>query len=177
MRADHLSLDGLRARRSASDDDPHRHGVSPALSAARAAARLRPHSTVWLSREPLSDRATPPRPALAPTHRTGERALANARMALSAVWRADGPRSHPRRASARARLLRLRHVTAYQSRCQDRDPSDVCPHAPVLVSPLARTEPMLVALCRGISRRCSRAAPMLGVASPRLGRTQVGVVR
>ena len=100
---------------SVAHDDAHRDGVSPALRAARAAARLRPHSAVWLSRQRLSHRAPRARPALTPTAlrharrrprhrrpgtvRDAERRWSSARSSPRSSWprspSASTPHEHP----------------------------------------------------------------------------------
>ena len=71
-RARHVSVEGLRPRRSAAHDDAIGDGVSAPLRPAHPAARLRPHPAVGVSREHLSHRPRGPRaharsPRRAPT--------------------------------------------------------------------------------------------------------------
>ena len=114
-------MERLRAGESLAHDDAHRDGVSPPVRATRPAAGLRPHSAVWLSRQHVSHRASRARSAPPPTTRaTLDDVFDTARMALSALRSADGPRPDHLQAPADRRHTRLRHLMSLQPRHRDR---------------------------------------------------------
>ena len=171
-----LSLEGLRPRRSASHDDAHRDGVSATLRAARAAARLRAHSAVWLSRQSLSNRAPRARPTFC-SRRTpppaDDRRRPRRRWACPRCGAPDDRRAHPHGARNSRRPLSASTPHDARARRHDRRrTSDVAAHAAVVVCSDRRPAEHLHRL--RIPRRHATAPPACRIRSRADGRPRSG---
>ena len=167
-------MEGLCAGESVALDDAYGDGVSPPLRATRPATRLRPHSAMWLSREHVPHRASRARSTPPPTRSAATAdVLDNARLALPAMWSADGHRADPLSGPAGHGHLRPRHLMSAQRqrpdrRLRQRDRSRVRQGMPRLVIPShcighrLRTLDVLI-----VGRRRSRADDPPVIGSPR----------
>ena len=163
-----LLVEGLRPRPCAAHDDAHRDGVSPALGPARAPTWFRPHSAVWISRQPVSHRAPRGRPARHLTViATRGAVLDTARLALSAMRSADGHRPDPLGAPAGHCHTRLRHLMTRRRRPDRHLRRRGGPRVRCGV-PRSRVRP------RPLARRSRTARPAEGVPPPLPRRRPLG---
>src|SRR5579859_6086562 len=105
-------MEGLRSRQPTAYDDPSGARISPAIPAACAASRVRAHSTVWISRQPLSHSSTPLGPQTVGVHpgsRNRDHAGCLGDVDLPPVRRLDGDRANSYRCGIGLAMQLLRH--------------------------------------------------------------------